>query len=450
MFSKNMCMLLRKVLSFAAIALCLISITACNNDNTDATGNSFDSSNNPDVDNLVANPDSSGINVPDSFVAKIFADSIGETRHIVVSQNNVVYIKLMALKDGKGIAILKDRNNDGVADQLKYFGDFAGTGIDIYDNNLYASSDEGIYRYKINSDGYIMDTNLPTTIVEGLIARNEHQAKAFTIDPNGNIYVNIGAYSNACQMEDRVPGSRGMYPCPILDSAGGIWKFDANKINQKYKDGSRYATGLRNVVGLDWNTQTQSLFVMQHGRDQLADMAPKFFDAEKSAEIPAESLYELHQGDNAGWPYVYYDPFQKKLLLAPEYGGNGKRKADSSYLNPIANYPAHWAPNGLLFYTGNQFPAKYKNGAFIAFHGSWNRAPKPQQGFCVVFQPFKDGKPFGDYEIFAKGFPGTDAPLQNPGDAAHRPCGLAQGPDGALYVTDDVKGRVYKITYSGK
>jgi glucose/arabinose dehydrogenase len=99
-----------------------------------------------------------------------------------------------------------------------------------------------------------------------------------------------------------------------------------------------------------------------------------------------------------------------------------------------------------LFYTGNQFPEKYKNGAFIAFHGSWNRAPEPQAGYCVVFQPFKDGKPDGAWEVFADGFAGTEA-QKTPNDALHRPVGLAQGPDGSLYVTDDQGGSIYKITY---
>jgi glucose/arabinose dehydrogenase len=110
-------------------------------------------------------------------------------------------------------------------------------------------------------------------------------------------------------------------------------------------------------------------------------------------------------------------------------------------------FPGHMAPNGLLFYTGNQFPEKYKNGAFIAFHGSWNRSPLPQEGYYVAFVPFKDGKPSGEREIFAKGFAGVSV-VNTPREAEHRPCGLAQGPDGSLFVTDDVKGSVYRISYN--
>jgi glucose/arabinose dehydrogenase len=109
-------------------------------------------------------------------------------------------------------------------------------------------------------------------------------------------------------------------------------------------------------------------------------------------------------------------------------------------------FPGHLAPNDLLFYTGDMFPEKYKDGAFIAFHGSWNRAPEPQKGFFVVFVPFNGAIPTGDWEVFADGFAGVDT-VNSTRDAKYRPCGLAQGPDGSLYVTDDVKGRVWRILY---
>ncbi|MDR0792941.1 MAG: PQQ-dependent sugar dehydrogenase, partial [Chitinophagaceae bacterium] len=344
---------------------------------------------------------------------------------------------------------LTDTNGDGVADNIFGFATYKGTGMAIKNGFLYASSDENIYRYPLNSNDEA-DTAKEELLVSGLINRHMHEAKAITLDNAGNIYVNVGAYSNACQSVDRTKGSAGMQPCPILDSAGGIWTFKADKPNQlAYKDGEHYATGLRNVVGLDWNNVTNSLFVMQHGRDQLHDLYPQYFDTKQSAELPAECMYELHQGADAGWPYMYYDQIQHKKILAPEYGGDGKKTAGEKAIDPAAAYPGHMAPDGLLFYTGNQFPEKYKNGAFIAFHGSWNRAPEPQKGYFVVFQPFKDGKPNGDWEIFADNFAGIDS-IADPGKAAHRPCGLAQGPDGALYVTDDVKGRVYKISYSKK
>jgi glucose/arabinose dehydrogenase len=188
---------------------------------------------------------------------------------------------------------------------------------------------------------------------------------------------------------------------------------------------------------------------MQHGRDNLNSSWPELYTTKQSAELPAECLYALKKGDNAGWPYMYYDQIQHKKIQAPEYGGDGKKEADAKFIDPAVAYPGHMAPNGLLFYTGDQFPAKYKNGAFIAFHGSWNRAPEPQAGYFVVFQPFKNGKPDGNWEVFADGFSGSPEKTAA-GRADHRPCGLAQGADGSLYVTDDSKGTIYRIVYTKK
>jgi mono/diheme cytochrome c family protein len=267
------------------------------------------------------------------------------------------------------------------------------------------------------------------------------------MDNAGNMYIPIGCPLNSCQQEDRKRGSLGIPGCPLLAISGGVWQFKPDKLNQTYADGVRYATGLRNVVAVDWNTQTNQLYVMQHGRDQLDNIFPDLFTAKQNAEIPAECMYALKKGDNAGWPFIYYDRLQNKKIQMPEYGGDGKNEGSAEYIDPVAAYPAHMAPNDILFYTGNQFPAKYKNGAFIAFHGSWNRAPEPQAGYYVIFQPFKNGKPFGDWEVFADGFSGS-AEKTATGRAEHRPCGLAQGPDGALYITDDVKGAIYKISYN--
>lgn len=390
-----------------------------------------------------------GLKLPKGFSAIKAVDGLGEARHIAIAANGDIFVKLSKLKDGKGIYLLHDANKDGHIDQMNGFGNYTGTGIYLKDGFLYASSNEDVYRYKLATDNKPIDANNPEKIVKGLISRHEHEAKAFTLDNNGNLYVNIGAYSNSCQEQDRSKGSMGIQPCPILDSAAGIWEFKTNMPDQTYGDGIHYATGLRNVVGLDWNTQTNSLFVMQHGRDQLHDIFPDLFTEQQSAELPAECMYELHKGSDCGWPYIYYDQIQHKKILAPEYGGDGKKEGGENAQDPVVAFPAHMAPNDLLFYTGDMFPEKYKNGAFIAFHGSWNRAPEPQKGFFVAFVPFKDGKPSGDWEIFADGFSGKTT-IASPGDAAHRPCGLAQGPDGSLYVSDDVKGTIYRITYTAK
>jgi glucose/arabinose dehydrogenase len=396
----------------------------------------------------------SQLKLPAGFKAMTVVEDMGVTRHLVVAPNGVIFVKLSdpkKLKNGgtpkEGVYRLEDTNGDGKPDKITNFGDYPGTGVAIKNGYLYASSNTDVYRYKMDGSFNVVNPDQPEKIVSGLADHNQHNSKSIVLDNNGNIYVNIGAYSNSCQVQDRSLESPGKMPCPILDSAGGIWQFKADQPNQNYNTGTHYATGLRNVVGLDWNMQTNSLFVMQHGRDNLATNWPKLWDNKQSAELPAECLYELHKGSNCGWPYIYYDPTQHKQMLAPEYGGDGKKGPEKEFQEPLVAFPAHLAPDGLVFYTGNQFPEKYKNGAFIAFHGSWNRAPEPQAGFFVVFVPFKDGKPSGNWEVFADNFSGGPDKTAS-GRVDYRPCGLAQGPDGSLYVTDDTKGTIWKISYN--
>lgn len=385
------------------------------------------------------------ITVPAGFKTETVTGSLGSNRHLVVNSNGDVYVKLSKLKDGKGIFVL--RKTGGTYKVINSFGNYTGTGIAIKNGYLYASSDAEVFRYKFNANNEIADPNNPEKIVTGLLNKGVHESKSIALDDAGNIYVNIGAPSNACQVSDRSAGSPGQDPCPILNNAGGIWQFKANKTNQSYEEGIRYATGLRNVVGLDWNSKESQLYAMQHGRDQLSQLYPDMFSNEESAELPAEEFFMVKKGSDCGWPYCYYDGQQKKKVLAPEYGGDGNKagRCDGKE-KPVMAFPAHWAPNALLFYTGKMFPGRYKNGAFIAFHGSWNRAPLKQAGYCVVFVPFDKGKPSGSYEIFANGFTGKES-ISGPGQAKYRPCGLAQGPDGALYISDSREGRIWKITY---
>ena len=396
--------------------------------------------------NIKPDADNAGLTLPTGFAALKVADNLGRTRHIAVNKQGAIYAKLERLDNGKGILVLKDTDGDGRTETKTSFGNYTGTGIAIKGNFLYASSNKEVFKYALNDNGDVVDENAAATIVTGLVDKGQHNSKSITLDNAGNIYVNVGAPSNSCQEKDRTKGSMGMMPCPILDSAGGIWQFKVDQLNQSYASGVRYATGLRNVVGLDWNNQLNQLFVTQHGRDMLNNLYPDLYDTTTSAELPSETMYAINKGDNAGWPYVYYDHLKGKKMMAPEYGGDGKKTVEDKFINPAMAFPGHMAPNGLLFYTGNQFPARYKNGAFIAFHGSWNRSPLPQEGYYVVFVPYENGKPTGKWEVFANGFSGKSV-VKNPRDAQHRPCGLAEGPDGSLYVSDDVKGTIYRIMY---
>jgi glucose/arabinose dehydrogenase len=342
------------------------------------------------------------ITMPAGFRTTVVAKDLGRARHLAVNSNGDIYVKLDRLKDGKGIIRLSDRNGDGRIDDTTGFGNFVGTGIAIKGGYLYASSSSAVYRYKFT--GTSIDTSSAETIVTGLVDRRQHNSKSIVLDNNGNLYVNIGAPSNVCQEKDRQTGMPGQDPCPLLETTGGIWQFKADKQGQSYAEGVRYATGIRNTVGLDWNTQTNTLFAMQHGRDGLQDY--KLFADSVSVELPSEEMLEVTKaGDNFGWPYCFYNQLIGKKVLNPEYGGDGAKQGRCADVKqPVVAFPGHLAPNGLLFYTGSQFPEKYRNGAFVAFHGSWNRAPLNQQGYFVAFVPFKEGKPSGQWEIFANGF----------------------------------------------
>ena len=425
-------------LFFAATCVSMMVLQACAGDTTQTRNK---------VQTL---PDNAGLILQDGFSAIAVAENLGRARHIVVNSNGDVYVKLERLKDGKGIFRLRDTNGDGKADQVTGFGNYPGTGIAIKKGYLYASSNSAIYRYKLNDKNEVANPDQPENIVKDLADHGEHNAKSIALDNAGNIYVNIGAFSNACQVDDRTKGSPGQDPCPILDVAGGIWQFSADKLNQSYPQGTRYRTGIRNTVGIFWNEKQNELYAMQHGRDDLHRLFDNLYTDDQNAILPAEEMFLVKKGSNFGWPYCYYDQIQQKKILNPEYGGDGKTQGRCEGVDkPIYAFPGHLAPNALLFYTGTAFPEKYRNGAFIAFHGSWNRAPKPQAGYFVVFLPFKDGLPNGNWEVFADGFAGSEQDKAS-GKAKYRPCGLAQGPDGSLYVSDDNMGNIWKITYKGK
>jgi glucose/arabinose dehydrogenase len=398
-------------------------------------------------------PADTSIQLPDGFVATIFADALDRPRHIAVRDNGDVYI---ALRSGRqqvapsssegGIVGLRDTNGDGVADVNARFGrGDVDTGVAIHDGYLYFSSATAVYAMRLGDE--LVPPGEPELVVGGFGESGGHSAKPIAFDGDGHLYLQAGVPSNACQETDRVPGSPGQNPCPLLERFGGIWRYVASARNQdQISDGIRYSTGHRNAVALEWNAAASSLYFVMHGRDQLDTLWPAFYTAQQRSQLPAEEFHQVAQNDDFGWPYTYYDQIRSERMVSPEYGGDAKTPAEpGKYKDPLIAFPGHWAPNDLIFYTGTQFPEKYRNGAFIAFHGSWNR--EVQDGYSVVFVPLANGKPSGQWEIFADDFEGPKA-ITSPADAAHRPSGLAQGPDGSLYVSDDVGGRIWKIRYT--
>ena len=403
-----------------------------------------------------------GLKLPAGFCATVFADNIGHVRHLVVSPQGVVYANTWSgdyfppgdkPPAGGFLLALQDKTGDGKADVIERFGETmqsggaGGTGIGIYNGSLYAEINDRIVRYAMPA-GSIVPTGPAITVVTGLPLGGDHPMHPFAITADGSLYVDVGTATNSCQLKNRTLKSPGADPCTELETRGGIWLFDAKKTDQPFTPAARYATGIRNGEGFAVDAAAHRIFLTQHGRDQLHSNWPDLYKLEEEATLPSEELVLLKKGGDYGWPECYYDPAQSKLVLAPEYGGDGGKKVGvcASKIPPVAIFPAHWGPNGAVFYDQKHFPTHYRDGVFIAFHGSWNRSPFAQAGYNVVFQPMSGPQASGPCELFADGFAGS---VMTPEKALHRPNGLALGPDGALYISDDTTGRIYRVVYVG-
>ncbi|HEY9230075.1 MAG TPA: PQQ-dependent sugar dehydrogenase, partial [Gemmatimonadaceae bacterium] len=370
-------------------------------------------------------PDNAGLKLPSGFCASIFADSIRGARSFAVAPNGDVFVAVQG-RGSAGVVALRETNRSGRGDvREQAISGYQSSQLALFDNYLYVevippapqrgvpqtgpAPTTSIVRYPWKA-GDLKPSGPPDTIVTGLPAYPGHSTRNFAITRDGILYVNVGSATNSCQERDRLARSPGVNPCVELETRAGIWKFDARKKGQTPSAQNHFARGIRNAVGIAISPLDGKLWVTQHGRDDLASwFAQLGMDSvaaiKYNAENPAEELMQVNQGDDFGWPYCYYSVSERKLVLAPEYGGDGKKVGECANKKaPVATFPGHWAPNGLFFYTGSQLPPKYKNGAFIAFHGSWNRAPEPQAGFNVVFQPLKDGQAVGSYEVFADNF----------------------------------------------
>jgi len=406
---------------------------------------------------LAQEPD--GLKLPAGFHAQVVATGLTGLRHIVVRDDHTIYASVRG-GGGRGAGaaspgtIALHLDNDHKADKTDHFGSVTGgTGIRIHGNWLYVSSTAEIARFPLKK-GEAVPSGAPEVIVTGMPTAG-FSNRIIAFDGKGDLYVSVGGSGNICvDNPPRGQKPKGLHPCPGVTDRGGVWKFNANKQGQKFPaDGKQVATGLRDSVSMDYR-QGDAVYLFMHDRADTHITWPDIF-SEQDEDNLSEELHRFAGKDvvNMGWPYTYYDSVKKARIMAPEYGGDGKiGPPPGIYATPVlATHPSHTAPLDLLFYYGKQFPKSYRGGAFVVRHGGIGPdLPQGHNGYDVVFIPFTaNGKP-GAPVPFIDGFAGTTPLSRNVSKATYRPGGAAVGPDGSLYIADTQKGRIWRISYTGK
>ncbi len=394
--------------------------------------------------------------LPPGFEAMVVFEGTGESREIYIREDGDIFVSLAGLRDAPHILGLRDDDGNYVIDTITKFYHLTTpesqrtprVHIEYFNDYLYAVENEQLVRMHLPPGQLTPDGEIEV-IVDRIPYQRGHRARTLSIDDDGRVYVNIGAPSNVCQAERTTTGSPGLDPCPQLEQHAGIWRWRGDVLHQQREDGELFAGGIRNAVAQTWDPVYGGLYVGQMGRDRLNSLWPDRFDSSQNAELPSEEFFRAEKGQNYGWPYCYYDHLQGKKVLAPEYGGDGVTIGRCSEFSlPQVTFPGHYSPSSIAFYHVDQFPAHYHGGAFVALKGSWNRAPMPQDGYIVAYVPFSDGAPTGEWEVFANGFKGF-ATLYERGNAVYRPQSVFIHPDGSLYILDNNKGRIWRVTYSG-
>jgi glucose/arabinose dehydrogenase len=269
----------------------------------------------------------------------------------------------------------------------------AAHGVEWYDGALYVGATDGIYRF----DG----KDKPGVKLVALPARDGHVTRTAHFGPDGKLYVTAGSTCNVCVEQD--------------PHRAAMWVYNADG-----SGGRLFAKGLRNTVDFAFHPQTGAIFGVENGRDELGD------------NQPPEELNLIRDGNDYGWPTCH-----GKDIPDPQFGKQGGCNGKTP---PVLAMQAHSAPLGAQFYTGTQFPAQFRGRLFVAFHGSWNRSERT--GYKLVSIPFRDGVPAGPPEDFITGW-------LDGSNLRGRPVGVLQTKDGALLVSDDLHGFIYRITYTG-
>ncbi len=340
------------------------------------------------------------ITVPDGFAVQVFVDGLSGPRFMAVGPDGVLYV---ADRGNDRIVALPDADGNGQADEIRVVADGLNNPHNLvyHEGAWYVAVTDGVVRL-IDADGDGVAESR-TTLIDSYTPPGQHSSRTIAFLPDGRLLLSAGSTCNVCEEEDPRRAAITSYDSPVgQDQLTGE---------------TLYASGLRNAVGLTVNPETGQLWVTNNGRDLLGD------------DLPSETVYQVEEGTDYGWPSCH-----SGTIVDPEFGFAG---ACDDAGQPAVTIQAHSAPLGLTFYTGSTFPAEYQGDLFVALHGSWNRSVPT--GYKVVRVPMANGAPAGPVEDFATGW------LNSDGNADGRPVDVTVGADGALYVSDDKGGFIYRI-----
>jgi glucose/arabinose dehydrogenase len=339
------------------------------------------------------------VQLPPGFRANIFASGLDNPRFIAFGPDGVLYA---AERGQDRIVALPDRDSDGQADEIQvYAADLNQPhSLVFHEGAWYVGVPSGVIRLMdTDGDGRADSRDI---LVDDYPTSGAHTTRTVEFLPDGRMVVSVGSSCNVCLEEDPRRATVLVYDGPQAT-------------------GERiFASGLRNAVGLAIHPETGELWATNNGRDFMGD------------DLPPETVYIVRDGVDYGWPGCH-----SGNIVDPEFGGPD---ACQDVAQPVVQMQAHSAPLGQTFYDGEAFPDEYQGDLFIAFHGSWNRSVPT--GYKVVRLPLQGSQPAGPVEDFAVGWLDKET-----GEASGRPVGLAVGPDGALYVSDDKGGFIYRFTY---
>jgi glucose/arabinose dehydrogenase len=344
------------------------------------------------------------LQLPAGFAINKFADGLVAPRMLAIGEDGAVYVTRR--HPHNDVWLLRDMDGDGSAEERRVVAEIQHVhGIAIHAGRVYLAAVRNFYVANIESDGSF---STPQALYSDLPDAGQHPNRTVKVSPDGRLFLSVGSTNNAAPEPN--PESATM----LLLQPDGTGR-------------SIYAKGLRNTIGFDWHPTTGELWGMDHGIDWLGDLEQR------------EELNLIVQGGDYGWPFIYDDRKFNMHQNPQETTGLTREEYAARTAPPILGLEPHSAPMEMLFYRASQFPEAYRNQAFVAMHGSWNRA-RPV-GYSVVMIRFEKGQPV-QVQDFLTGFL-TDGRRSQFG----RPCGMAVGRDGSLFISDDSGGVVYRVTY---